>query len=51
MNSREIDIFTARLHRFTDKGQSLDDAEKLANMLVTRDRGDAGKDSGPGWFI
>ena len=38
MNGREIDTFTARLARFTDKGLMLDDAEKLADKLVTRDR-------------
>lgn len=38
MNSGEIDTFTARLARFTDKGLSLDDGEALADKLVTRDR-------------
>ena len=38
MNGREIDTFTARLARFTDKGVSLDDGEALADKLVTRDR-------------
>ena len=38
MNTAEIDAFTARLARFTDKGLSLDDAEALADKLVTRDR-------------
>ena len=38
MTGREIDTFTARLARFTDKGLMLDDAEKLADKLVTRDR-------------
>ena len=38
MNSMEIDTFTARLARFTDKGLGLDDAEALADKLVTRDR-------------
>ena len=38
MNSAEIDIFTARLARFTDKGLSLEDADALADKLVTRDR-------------
>lgn len=38
MNGREIDTFTARLARFTDKGLSLDDAERLADKLVIRDR-------------
>ncbi len=38
MNTREIDTFTARLARFTDKGLELDDAEALADKLVMRDR-------------
>lgn len=38
MTGREIDTFTARLARFTDKGLSLDAAESLADKLVTRDR-------------
>lgn len=38
MNSREIDTFTARLARFTEKGVSLGDAEPLADRLVIRDR-------------
>jgi hypothetical protein len=38
MNTAEIDTFTARLARFTDKGLSLDDGEKLADKLVARDR-------------
>ena len=38
MTGREIDTFTARLARFTDKGLSLDAAEALADKLVTRDR-------------
>ena len=38
MNTREIDTFTARLARFTDKGLRLDDAERLADQLVIRDR-------------
>jgi hypothetical protein len=38
MNTREIDTFTARLARFTDKGVSLGDAERLADSLVIRDR-------------
>ena len=38
MNGAEIDAFTARLARFTDKGLGLDDAEALADKLVTRDR-------------
>ena len=38
MTGREIDTFTARLVRFTDKGLSIEDAEALADKLVTRDR-------------
>jgi len=40
MNTAEIDTFTARLARFTDKGMPLDDAEALADKLVMRDRDD-----------
>ena len=38
MTGAEIDTFTARLARFTDKGLSLDDGEALADKLVMRDR-------------
>jgi hypothetical protein len=38
MNGGEIDTFTARLIRFTDKGLALDDGEALADELVKRDR-------------
>ena len=38
MNTAEIDTFTARLARFTDKGLNLHDAEALADKLVQRDR-------------
>lgn len=38
MNTTEIDTFTARLARFTDRGLILADAESLADKLVTRDR-------------
>ena len=38
MNTGEIDTFTARLSRFTDKGLTLADAEALADKLVIRDR-------------
>jgi len=38
MNGREIDTFTARLARFTDKGLFLADAEHEADRLVIRDR-------------
>ena len=40
MTGAEIDTFTARLVRFTDKGLILDDGEALADKLVTRDRED-----------
>ena len=38
MNSTEILLFTARLHRFTGKGLTRADGEALDDMLVTRDR-------------
>lgn len=38
MNGQEIDTFTARLARFTDKGMGPHDVERLADMLVIRDR-------------
>ena len=38
MNTAEIDRFTARLARFTDKGLIQGDAESLADRLVIRDR-------------
>jgi len=38
MTSAEIDTFTARLDRFTQRGLVESDAEKLADSLVTRDR-------------
>ena len=38
MNGAEIEAFTARVERFTDKGLGLDDANNLANKLVIRDR-------------
>lgn len=38
MNTMEIDTFTARLSRFTDKGLSIADGEGLADKLVRRDR-------------
>lgn len=38
MNTREIDIFTARVVRFTAKGLGLDDADALADKLLKRDR-------------
>jgi hypothetical protein len=38
MNGTEIDLFTARLHRFTDKGLTRTDGEVLADRLVIRDR-------------
>ena len=38
MNTAEIDAFTARLARFTDKELTLNDAEALADKLLQRDR-------------
>lgn len=38
MNTTELGTFMARLSRFTDKGLSHDDAERLADALVIRDR-------------
>ena len=38
MNTGEIDTFTARLGMFTDKGVSYEDAERLADALLIRDR-------------
>ena len=38
MNTAEIDTFTARLARFTDKGLTLAVAESLADGMVQRDR-------------
>ena len=38
MTGAEIDAFTARLARFTDKGVNLDDGGALADKLVKRDR-------------
>lgn len=38
MNAQEIDTFTLRLARFTDKGMPLAQAEKAADRLVIRDR-------------
>ena len=38
MNSAEIDTFTARLAWFTNKELTLQDADALADKLVTRDR-------------
>jgi hypothetical protein len=38
MNPGEVATFTARLSRFTNKGASYDDAERLADKLVLRDR-------------
>lgn len=38
MNTAEIDTFTARLARFTDKGLTLADAEALTDRLIKRDR-------------
>ncbi len=38
MNAAEIELFTARLHRFTDKGLTVTEGEALADQLVVRDR-------------
>lgn len=38
MNPGEVEAFTARLVRFADKGLHHSDAERLADVLVTRDR-------------
>lgn len=38
MNTGEIGTYTMRLARFTDKGVRLEDAERLADKLVIRDR-------------
>ena len=38
MNGQELDTFTARLARFTDKGVTLAQAEAAADRLVIRDR-------------
>jgi hypothetical protein len=38
MKGAEIDLFTARLHRFTDKGLARNHGEALADKLVVRDR-------------
>lgn len=38
MNSVEIETFTARLSRFTDRGMTIVEAEVLADRLVIRDR-------------
>lgn len=38
MNTVEIDIFTARVHLFTERGATITEAEGLADALVQRDR-------------
>lgn len=38
MNEAEIDTFSVRLHKFTDKGLARNDGEALADKLVLRDR-------------
>jgi len=38
MNTAEIDAHAARLARFTDRGLTLDDAERMADRLAIRDR-------------
>lgn len=45
MTGREIDTFTARLARFTDKGLRLTAAECWADKLVIRDREQDGRHS------
>lgn len=45
MTGREIDTFTARLARFTDKGLILTAAERWADKLVIRDREQDGRHS------
>lgn len=40
MNTAEIDAFTARLHLFTRHGLDFTEAERLADGLVIRDRGE-----------
>lgn len=43
MNTREIDTFTARVARFTDRGLTMGEAERVADALVQLDR-DPGDD-------
>ena len=43
MTGREINNFTARLARFTDKGLSLHDGEALTDKLMKRDRESDGR--------
>jgi hypothetical protein len=38
MNGAEIDLFTARLHGFTERGLNVTDGEVLADKMVIRDR-------------
>lgn len=38
MSTGEIDLFLKRQARFTNRGVNLDDAERLADVLVIRDR-------------
>lgn len=38
MDTREVEVFMARVFRFTERGVSLDDAEMVADKLVIRDR-------------
>lgn len=45
MNSAEIETFTARWSRFTDKGMTIAEGEVLADKLVTRDREQDGRHS------
>ncbi len=39
MNSMQLSDFAARVERFTDKGLPMQEAERLADALVIRDRG------------
>ena len=39
MNTRDIDTFFTRLSHFVKEGMSQDDAERLADTLVYKDRG------------
>lgn len=45
MNRVEIETFTARLSRFTDKGMTIAEGEVLADKLVIRDREQDGRHS------
>lgn len=45
LNTAEIETFTARLSRFTDKGMTIAESEVLADKLVIRDREQDGRNS------